>query len=369
MNYKYPLFKVFMPRSVEKPLLETLFSGFIGQGSKVDEFEKNLGEYIGNAKAVTINSATSGIQLALRVAGVEAGDEVITTPMTCTASNMPILANGSKIVWADIDPQTGNIDPEDIKKKITSKTKAILIVHWGGYPCDIESISEIAKENGLKVIEDAAHAMGAEYKDAKIGNFSDFTVYSFQAIKHMTTVDGGVIFCKNEEDYKRLRLLRWYGIDRDSPKTHLRCEENIEEWGYKFHMNDICATIGIEQLKYLEQNIAIHRANAKFYDIALADNQSAKTIKWKNDRVSSFWFYNFHVKDKDRFIEYMESKGIMSSQVHVRNDIHDCFKGSRSKTPLIGVDAFSKSMVSIPTGWWISENARQEIAEAVSRFK
>ena len=233
------LFKVHMPKSVDKPLLEVLHSGFIGQGKKVDEFEEKLGQYFGNKKVLTLNSGTSGLHLALRLANVGHGDEVITTAMTCTATNMPILAAGAKIVWADVNPITGLIDPQAIEEKITSKTKAIMMVHFGGIPCDIDAINAIAKKYNLKTIEDGAHAIGAEYKGSKIGNHSDFIMFSLQAIKHFTTVDGGLLLCKDQSDYERGKLLRWYGIDRDEKRKEFRCEEDIIEYGYKYHMNDI----------------------------------------------------------------------------------------------------------------------------------
>ena len=209
-QFQIPLFKVHMPKSVQEPLLEILFSGFIGQGPQVEKFEKILAKYIGNPYPLTVNSGTSALQLALRLAGIQLGDEVISTPMTCTATNMPILAAGAKIVWADIDRLTGNISAASIEEKITSKTKAIIAVHWGGYPCDMMAINAVAKKYNIKVIEDGAHAFGAEYMQQKIGNHSDYVMFSFQAIKHITTVDGGVLFVRTKEDYQRGKLLRWY---------------------------------------------------------------------------------------------------------------------------------------------------------------
>ena len=218
-----PLFAVHVPKDVDAPLLEVLHSGYIGQGKKVDEFEKILGDYIGNKNVLTLNSATSGLHLALRLSNVGYGDEVISTAMTCTATNMPIIANGAKIVWADIDSQTGLIDPLDIERKITNKTKAIIIVDWGGTPCDLDAIMAIGKKYKVKVIEDCAHSFGAKYKGRKIGTICDFSVFSFQAIKHITTVDGGALFCLNTDDYKRGKLLRWYGIDREGERKDFRC--------------------------------------------------------------------------------------------------------------------------------------------------
>ena len=204
MNGKIPLFKVHMPKDVDKPLLEVLHSGYIGQGPKVEEFEKKLSQFLGTENVLTLNSGTSALHLALRLANVGEGDEVISTPMTCSATNEPILAAGAKIVWADVFPENGLIDPSSIEKKITKKTKAIVGVHWGGMPFQIDEINKIALENNLKVIEDAAHALGAEFNGTKIGSHSDYVCFSFQAIKHLTTVDGGAISCRTTEELSKI---------------------------------------------------------------------------------------------------------------------------------------------------------------------
>lgn len=356
-----------MPPSVGKPLLQTLFSGFIGQGPRVDQFEKELANYIHNPYSLTLNSGTSAIQLALRLAHVGYSDEVITTPMTCTATNMPILASGAKIVWADIDPVTGNIDPKDVKQKITSKTKAIIAVHWGGYPCDMEELNVIAHSHGIRVIEDAAHAWGAEYHEQKIGNHSDFIIFSLQAIKHITTVDGGALFCRSEKDYHRGKLLRWYGIDRETPRKDFRCEEDISEWGYKFHMNDLCASIGIEQIKHLDGIVAKHRKNALFYDQAFKNLKGITTIPWKSDRKSSYWIYTIHVEKRDLFKEFMKEKGIMASCVHARNDTHTAFREFRTNT-IPNVGKFTRTMVCIPVGWWLTSAELKYVADCIRLF-
>jgi dTDP-4-amino-4,6-dideoxygalactose transaminase len=360
-----PLFKVFMPETVLEPLKKTLFSGFIGQGPKVDEFEKVLGEWIGNPLVLTLNSGTSALQLALRLANVGYGDEVLTSPMTCMATNVPILAMGAKPVWVDIDPYTGNIDPEDIKRKISPKTKAIMVVHWGGYPCDLDEINLIAKQYEIPVIEDAAHAFGAIYHGKKIGNHSDFICFSFQAIKHITTVDGGALVCKRKEDYRRGKLLRWYGIDREGPRKDMRCEEDVKEFGYKFHMNDVTATIGIEQMKYIDKILETYRSNARYYDEHLYTVPCVEPLRYKKDRLSAYWLYTILVDNKPEFIEKMNSAGIQVSSVHARNDKHSLFKDIQTELP--GVTEFWRRMVSIPVGWWVTEEDRERIVQEVHK--
>ena len=361
-----PLFKVFMPETVMEPLKKVLMSGYIGQGPKVKEFENQLVPWVDNRNVLTLNCGTSALQLALRLSNVGLGDEVITTAITCTATNMPILAMGAKIVWADIDPQTGNIDPESIEKKITNKTKAILMVHWGGTPCDIEEINAIGNKYGLKVIEDACHAFGADYKGKKIGSHSDFVCFSFQAIKLMTTVDGGLLTCLSKEDFERGRLLRWYGIDRNTNKKDFRCEEDIVEWGYKFHMNDIAATIGIEQLKYVGENLRKVRKNAARYDEAFADLENIQIARNDSDRNSAFWLYTIRVKNLREFMKAMEEAKIKVSQVHARNDKHTCF--AEYKTDLPGVNEFTSEHICLPVGCWLTDEQINHIIYSVTRY-
>ncbi|HDZ13375.1 hypothetical protein LCGC14_0643740 [marine sediment metagenome] len=338
-----PLFKVFMPDTVFEPLKEVLTSGYIGEGEKVREFERSLIPWFDNENVLATNSCTSAIQLALRLAGVEAGDEVISTPMTCTATNMPILAIGAKIVWADIDPWTGNIDSCDVVKKVTDKTKAIICVDWGGHPCEFERLQKIADDANIKLIEDAAHAFGSFYNNKMVGSHCDFVCFSFQAVKTFTTVDGGALTCRSKEDHERGKLLRWYGIDRN--EEGLRCESDIKEWGYKFHMNDVAATIGIEQIKHVAGNIAKTKFNAQKY------NKAFGGMRLRLGRGSCYWLYTIRVKNRNEFMEYMKDNGIETSKVHARNDHHTCFAESRCYLP--GVDEFCSEQVSIPVGWWV----------------
>lgn len=361
------LFTVTMPPKEELlPELEkVLYSGYIGQGKKVEEFEKAFGDYIGTDRVLSVNSGTSALHLALRLAGVEGG-EVITTPMTCTATNFPILANGADIMWADIDPETGNIDPQSIATKLSDRTRAIMVVHWGGTPANMSSILKLAHTHNVPVIEDAAHALGAEWFDRKIGNTgSDFTTFSLQAIKHITTVDGGMLVVKNEKDYKRGKLLRWYGIDREGPRLDFRCEEDIVEWGYKFHMNDVTATMGLVALPYLQEIVDTHRSNARFFH-AYITNPKVKKPSFILEGDSSWWLYTLRVPDRESFMAHMKECGVMTSRVHARNDTHTTVK--KYITPLPGVDKFESEMVCIPVHSKLSKEELQWIVTAVNTW-
>jgi dTDP-4-amino-4,6-dideoxygalactose transaminase len=345
-----PLFKVWMSKRVDRELREVLHSGFIGQGPKVEAFEKALVPWIGRRTILTTNSCTSALALALRLSEVKSGDEVISTPVTCTATNVPVLGAGAKIVWADVNPWTGNIDPESVKKKITKRTKAVIAVHWGGLPCDLASLQILCREYGLKLIEDAAHGLGAVYRRDPIGSHGDFVCFSFQAIKHLTTGDGGLLSCKSKKDYDRAKLLRWYGIKRPADLT-----QDVPEWGYKFHMNDLAATIGLANLQDLCWILRRHRENAAYYAERLPSRIYSPD--------SASWLQTLHVDDKPAYFKRMAKAGIQTGHVHERNDRYSMFKASRC--PLPGVDAFYKTQVNIPVGWWVTKKDREAIVRAV----
>lgn len=363
-----PLFKVHIPSSVDGPLLQTLHSGYITQGPKVDEFEGRLSEFLGTKHTVALNSGTSALTLALRLAGVGPGDEVIATPMTCTATNLPILSLGGKIVFADIDPVSGNISAESIEKLITTKTKAIIFVDWGGMPADLDEIVSIARAHDIKVIEDAAHAFGAEYKGKKVGQIADFTCFSFQAIKHITTGDGGLLTCLDPKDYEQAKVLRWFGIDRSKAGLDSRIDQDIEEYGYKFHMNDLNATIGIVQMDHIDRILKSQRDNAEFYDLTL-DKYFVRQNEG-GDRRSAWWLYTLLLpskKDRDDFKKYAEDNGVMVNQVHKRNDEYTVFKDAKHKN-LDGVDYFADRMVCIPVHWGLSIEELDHVAGMCNKF-
>ena len=384
MEKMIPLFKVFMSDKASDKVGEVLNSGFIGQGPKVDEFEDKLKNWLGNKYISTTNSATAAEHLALHLLkkpadhfsegywpGLNTGDEVLCTPLTCTATNFPVLANNLKIKWVDINPNNLNMDLDDLERKITSKTKVIFLVHWGGYPVDLDRVKRIqlrAKElYGFKpaVIEDCAHSMGSKYKGKKLGNHGNICTYSFQAIKHMTSVDGGMLVLPHNDLYKRSKLLRWYGIDRENNSKDFRCEADIPEWGFKFHMNDINATIGMENLNYVNNVIQRHQDNAKYYDDNLKDVNGVTLLGRSENSESAFWIYSMFVDRKEDFMDYMKECNIMVSQVHERNDIHSCVSEFKSSLPTL--DVVTPKLISIPVGWWVTDEQREYIVDCIKR--
>ena len=373
------LFKVFMSETAAEEASKVLNSGYIGQGEKVEQFESQLKDFFNHDYLVTLNSGTSGLHLALHLLkkkngnwpGLEDGDEVLTTSLTCTASNFPILANNLKIKWVDIDEETLNIDLDDLARKLSPKTKVIMLVHWGGYPNDLDRVKEIQNMcndmYGFKpaVIEDGAHSFGSKYKGKYLGNHGNMVMYSLQAIKHITSVDGGILSLPHQDLYDRAKLLRWYGIDRNSNRKDFRCEADILEWGFKFHMNDVCATIGMENLKHVNKIVGKHKSNAKYYDDNLNGIPGLQLLKRHDDRESAFWIYSMLVEDRDNFYTWMRECEIVSSQVHERNDKHTCVK--EYKSPLPTLDKTIGKVVSIPVGWWVTDEQREYIVDCIKK--
>lgn len=358
-----PLVKSYLPpKKILMPELENvLYSGYIAQGEAVDTFEHEFAQFIGNKNCLSINSGSSALHIALILAGVTQNDEVISTPITAEPTNTVIAQTGAKIVWADIDLKTGNLCPKDVEKKITKKTKAIMAVAYAGMPIDIAQFKKIEKKYNIPIIEDGAHALGASYKNKKLGNHFDYTIFSFQAIKHLTTIDGGMLCVKNAKKYKESKLIRWFGLD----KNKTRFENDISVQGYKYHMNNINAKIGSVQLKYFDKVLHAYIDNGKYFDSALKNINGLELMEYYDYSEPSYWLYTMKVKKRARFIKMMESSGIMASPLHKRNDVHSIFK--QSKTNLPNVDSFNKEWVHIPCGWWVSHKDRKFIADTIKR--
>lgn len=387
-----PLFKVYMSKKASKEASKIINSGYIGQGPVVEQFEEDLRHKIYSEFVVTTNSATSAEHIAIRMLknpseekevfeygyvtktwpGIQEGDEALCTPLTCTATNWPVLANGMKIKWVDIDPNNLNIDLDDLERKLSPTTKIIYVVHWGGYPIDLDRVKKIQDKcynlYGFRpaVIEDCAHSLGSKYKGKPLGSHGNFATFSFQAIKHLTSVDGGMLVCPNEKFYKRAKLLRWYGIDRDDNRKDFRCENDIPEWGYKMHMNDVNAAIGLANLKEVDEKVLSKvKSNANYYNEQLKDAKGVTLLENKDGYESAYWIYTIKVERQDDFMRAMQKKGIMVSRVHERNDKHTCVKEYRSALP--NLDKIVKEMICIPVGWWVTKEQREYIVESIKQ--
>jgi len=358
------MFRPYMSEKVGPAVAEILNTTWIGQGPAVDRVEKKFEKMFDAYSPLTVNSGTSALHLALILSNVKEGDEVITTPMTCSATNVPILHQKARPVFADICKTTLNIDPKSIRKKLSPKTKAIMVVHWAGNPCDMDEILEIAQERNVPVIEDAAHAVGARYKGKHIGAVGNFTCFSFQAIKQITSVDGGILTCKDAQAYKRGKLLRWYGIDR-AFKGDIYWKFKVEEAGFKYHMNDVTATILSIQLDDLDSVNARRRQIADRYRESFSDIEGLTMLEQKDDRKSANWLFTILVKRREDFIKMMKANDIETHMVHVRCDVYPIFGGTRQDLPTM--DEVEPEYVSIPLHLGLTDDDVDKIINAIRK--
>lgn len=364
-----PLFRVAMHPAIGSYLTPLLISGYIGQGKKVEEFEDALEPWVGS-RPVTTSSGTMALTIALRLAGVGPDTYVITTPMTCSATNEPILSLGAHPIWADIDPRTGLIDPESVAERVLEArangqhVKAIIAVDWGGQPCDYDALIALGAEYGIPTIADAAHSFGATYKEIVVGRLALYTAFSFQAIKTLTAGDGGALTIVGEKATQRARDMRWFGISRDDPSVPFRGALDITEWGYKGHMNDINATIGLVNLDKVGETLAFQRAAAATYDRLLSDRLIRTAPFYQHE--GAWWMYTTLLESSDQreaFRLHMEANEIQVSQVHWRNDDLTIFAPYKRKLP--GVDLFTSRMICLPTHRFAEP---ERVAEAANEF-
>jgi dTDP-4-amino-4,6-dideoxygalactose transaminase len=336
---------------------------YLGEGPLVKEFERRFAALVGTLPTVTVavNSCSSALALALQLADV-AGGEVISTPMSCTATNEAIVNAGARIVWADIHPANGLIDAADVARKLTPRTRAIMAVDWGGHACDYRAL----RSHGIPVIEDAAHALLSTCPDPVggvgipvAGMGGDYVCFSLGPIKHLNAGHGGMLVT-HRGDAHRARKLRWHSLDRES-SADFRCAQEIAESGHLWHMTDIEAAIGLANIDHAEWVVARHRLNAAYYDRALAGCPGIQLPP--ADHGSSYWCYFLLVEDRAGFMAHMAAQGIQTSPVHRRNDIHPCY--SFPNGPLPGVDYYDDRCVAIPVGWHVSEADRERVAGAV----
>lgn len=344
-----------------KEAVKVLKSDWITQGSKIEEFQRALCDYTGAKYAVAVSSGTAALHIASLAAGIKAGDELITSPVTFVASANCALYCQAKPVFADVDYTTINIDPLEIKKKITRKTKAIIPVHFAGYPCDLTEISKIAKDNGLIVIEDAAHALGAEYRGSKIGScrFSDMTIFSFHPVKSITTGEGGAVLTNSKVFFEKLLRLRNHGIEKNPKEFKNKSLAASGEWyyemqdlGFNYRITDFQSALGIGQLKKADKFIARRRKIAFLYKEAFAGIGKIILPQEKSIAKSAWHIFYIRLKNSSKrkpVFDKLRMAGI-GVQVHyipVYRHPYYCGLGYRSDLCL-NAEKYYKSAITLP---------------------
>jgi perosamine synthetase len=361
------LFNTYIHPDAKKEVLNVIESTFLSEGQTVKKFEKDLVDKLGVLPCLTVNSGTSALHLALEVAGVGKDDEVIIPAQTFIATGLTVLQCGAKPVFADINYEDGNINIDSVKQKISKKTKAIIPVHWGGNPCDMDELTALCSKQGIVVIEDAAHAIGAEYKGKPVGAISDMTCFSFQAIKHLTTGDGGAITFRSDKHFQQAYERRWFGINRekDLPNELGERQHDLQVVGYKYHMNNYAAALGIANLSDLQERITNRRMIAAHYKEALKNVAGITLFREQEDRKSAYWLFGFHVENRLNFIRSMKERGVTASVVHQRIDHNTIFGGI---DPTLEMQKkFDSTQIHIPMHDQLSENDVNTVIAAIKQ--
>lgn len=358
-----PLVKVAMPPK-EKLLPElekVLYSGMIGEGESVYTFENKFSETFNVPHTISTNSGTAALHIALLLAGAAPNREVITTSMTAEPTNTVILQTGATPVFADVDPNTGNLCPTAVAASITARTVAICVVHYAGYPADLSALRAIADTHGVALIEDCAHALGAKYRGQPIGTIGDSGIFSFQAIKHMTTVDGGALTLRDSNQAHLARQLRWFGLTKGVPRT----EVDLKQPGFKYNMNNVTAAIGLKQLETIGNLIDRHQENGKFYDSAFSRISGLQPAIISEGADPSYWIYTLLCDDSDAVEKCLMANQVTASKLHRPNHYHSVFSPFAKSMP--GLDRFYKRLMHIPCGWWVNDEDREKIVDLLKR--
>jgi dTDP-4-amino-4,6-dideoxygalactose transaminase len=363
------LFKPHLPENCSGLVGAVLQSGQIAGGPNVAAFETRLRDYLDNRLVTTTGDISTSLTICLLQTGVRPDDDVLMSPLVCLSSSCPVKNLFANIRWCDVDPMTGNLDPADLARKLTPRTKAIVVYHWAGNPAELDAIHAFAREHGLAVIEDAGEALGAQYHGKKIGAAgSDYTIFSFYPNRHITTIEGGAISCEREEDFEKIRWLKRYGIHQPSFRSEdgeINPASDIPVAGFNSYMNQVAATLGLAQMDHLDRIVARHQSNGIWYDKNLSGIHGIRILSRPVESLSAYWVYTFLADDRDKLAILLRQHGISASKVHIRNDLYSGFGSASGGLP--GVDYFSDHCLSIPSGWWVTDEDRIRIADLISR--
>ena len=363
------LFKPYMGDEEVQAVSEVIRSGWIGLGPKTAEFEKQLAQYIGVPYVVGLNSATAALDLAIRLLNIHPGDEVIVPTMTFVSTAHAVVYSQAKPIFADVDATTLNLDLNDVVSKITPRTKAIIAVHYGGRPVEIDKLRGIAGD--IPIIGDAAHACGSEYKGRKVGASEDIACYSFHAVKNLATGDGGALALQNKEMAERAKRLRWLGIDkgtwdRTADDHRYLWDYNVDEIGFKDHMNDIAAALGLVQLRKLAALNARRKEIADLYAEALRDANWIQLPPGDTpDSKSSWHIYCIQTDYRDKLMGALQDKGI-STGVHYRPiHLYKCY-GAQPSLPQ--AECAFQRILSLPMHPGLLNSDVEQIVDTIRAF-
>jgi dTDP-4-amino-4,6-dideoxygalactose transaminase len=363
-----PLFKPYIPQAAATVIDQVLQSGQISGDGRLPEFEAKLRNFLGARYLAATGEFSRSMEMAFRMAGITPGDSVLVSPLACLATTQPILQAGARPVWCDIDTATGGIRADELARRRTDRTKAVLLYHWVGIPGDITGILNAAQSLELKVIEDAGEALGAEYDGKRIGTHGcDYSVFSFSPARHMTTIEGAAITFREAGEHANALAWRRFGIPDNGFRDELgeiRHQCDIATPGLHNYMNRVAGALGVLQLECLPRILETYRQNGAFYNQRLSGVPGIRLLSGREGSVPSYWVYSFLCERRGDLRRKLREAGIFASTVHIRNDSYTCFGGAPSDLP--GVTGFERQQLSIPCGWWLSEEDKQHIVSTIS---
>jgi len=373
-----PVFRPSMGQEEIDAVAKVMKSGWIGLGPITEEFEKKFAAFVNAGNAIALSSATAALHLSLLALGIGKGDEVLVPSLTFVSTSHVVLYIGAKPVFVDIDEETLCMDPKDLKKKITKKSKAIIPVHYGGHPAELDTIHDIAKKYKLVVVEDASHATGARYKDKMVGSLSDLTCFSFHAVKNLAIGDGGMITTNDKNVTEVARRLRWMGINKNTwEREELVQEKNYRQYGwfydvtdlgYKCHMNDIAAALGLVQLKKIEKMNRKRKALTERY------TQKLKKYKWLTTPQVRPWaksaYHNYVIRTKlrDRLNLFLKARKISSGVHYFPVHMFSYYKKNNYHANVPVTEAVWKELLTLPLYPTLSISDQNRVITSIEEF-
>ena len=362
------LFYPHIPKSSLRAMKKVLSGRWIGQGPLVDKFEIEFSKmFADKLPCVAVGSGTDALHLAYLLAGIKKGDEVICPIFTCTATNIPLLYIGAKIKFADIDFNSFNISIKSIEKLITKKTKAIVFVNYGGLPCELSELNKLAKKHNIKLIQDAAQSLGSTYNKKSIVKFADYTIFSFQAIKHISSGDGGLLCVKKKKLLKKALRMRWFGIDR-LKKQGGTWENDIKEIGYKYQMTDLGACILLESMKEFTKIKNYRKKIFNIYLKKLSKNKNLTIINQKGTFTHSHWLFTLVTNKKNYLQKKLRQLNIETNQVHFRNDKYSIFNKFIRNKIFPNMNKVEKKYLVLPIHTKMSISDANYVADCINKI-
>lgn len=362
-----PLFGVVRLPEMEAAALEVLRSGRIASGVYVAKFEAGIGQIIGQSNVVSTVDMTSAIYLALHLAGVSKGDEVLTTAFACMSTNAAIAQCGAVPIWVDVNPNSIEIDLNNLISKISTKTRAVILYHVAGYPGPAKELAALCQERGVALIEDCDNALYASREGSPVGSHGDFSVYSFYPTRQINTTEGGALVCKSVDMAARARKLRRFGIDSSTFRSaigEINPSSDIPEIGWAFTMNNLCAALGYAQLPTAHGRVLKTQENAAKLTQLVGNLKAVRVVPVAPDSIPAYWGLLLFVNNRDAVLTSMKQQGVMASCLHHRNDTYTGF-GVGASHHLPNTTYLQDHILAIPCGWWLSDQDLADISKAL----